>query len=424
MSLDASIPFCTTDDAWWKLFIQPFIAGFVGWLTNVIALKMLFYPVEFMGLNLVRWEQQPFGLFGWQGIIPAKTEKMARKAVDLMLEKLLNVKEIFSRLDAEEFSNVMDRGLILLIDRIISETAMEYMPRVWKGLPDDVKDEIVVKASIESNQKFLKLFMQDMQEHIDDVLDIRHMSVTACVQNKALMNKIFQECGDAEMAFIERSGFYFGFLFGLFQMSVYCFSQEAWILPVCGFIVGWLTNFLALKVIFRPLEPKKVCGLTVHGLFLQRQQEVAVTFARVNCVEILHTKAMWDAIMTGPLHRNFFAMLRTHSIAFTDNLLGGMRTFAIAGMGAQKFNDMKEAVAQKIMDGLPGIIDQSYAYTTDVLDMENTIRTKLSELSYSEFEAVLHPAFEEDEIQLIIVGAALGLIAGLLQQFVLLEYAG
>ena len=144
-----------------------------------------------------------------------------------MLEKLLNVKEIFSRLDPEEFSNVMDRGLILLIDRIISETAMEYMPRVWKGLPDDVKDEIVVKASIESNQKFLKLFMQDMQEHIDDVLDIRHMSVTACVQNKALMNKIFQECGDAEMAFIERSGFYFGFLFGLFQMSVYCFSQAA-----------------------------------------------------------------------------------------------------------------------------------------------------------------------------------------------------
>ena len=47
--------------------------------------------------------------------------------------------------------------------------------------------------------------------------------------------------------------------------------------------------------------------------------------------------------------------------------------------------------------------------------MENIIRSKLAVLPPEEFEGVLHPAFEEDEIQLIILGGALGAIVGALQ---------
>ena len=174
----------------------------------------MFYPVEFFGIDILRFKEQPFGLIGWQGVLPCKIEKIAGKSVDLILEKLLNVKEIFKRLDPVAFSEVMDKGLILLIDKVISETAEEFMPTIWNRLPQDVKDEIVVKASIESNAHFLQKFMEDMQEHIDDVLDIRHMAVTKCVENKHLMNKIFLDVGAKEFRFIERSGFYFGFMFG------------------------------------------------------------------------------------------------------------------------------------------------------------------------------------------------------------------
>lgn len=45
-----------------------------------------------------------------------------------------------------------------------------------------------------------------------DVVDIKDMTVTACVANKHLIVKIFQECGDQEFVFIRRSGFYFGFM--------------------------------------------------------------------------------------------------------------------------------------------------------------------------------------------------------------------
>jgi uncharacterized membrane protein YheB (UPF0754 family) len=60
----------------------------------------------------------------------------------------------------------------------------------------------------------------------------------------------------------------------------------------------------------------------------------------------------------------------------------------------------------------------SYDYTTEALDLENTIRTTMQKLSPEEFEGVLHPAFEEDEMTLIMVGGFLGMMVGIIQIFI------
>jgi uncharacterized membrane protein YheB (UPF0754 family) len=43
----------------------------------------------------------------------------------------------------------------------------------------------------------------------------------------------------------------------------------------------------------------------------------------------------------------------------------------------------------------------------------------MQELPSEEFEGVLHPAFQEDEITLIFLGGVLGAIVGIIQLFVL-----
>ena len=202
-------------------------------------------------------------------------------------------------------------------------------------------------------------------------------------------------------------------------MGIWFVYDASWILPTAGFLVGWVTNYLALKVIFRPLHPRNVCGYEVLGIFLKRQNEVSETFARVIITEILHIKAIWEAVFTGPLSANFFAMLRAHTLVFTDKLVAEIKPLAIAAMGAETFARMKEDIAQKVIDGLPDIIDRSYQYSQKALDMETEIRTKMQALPAHEFEGVLHPAFEEDEIQLIALGGLLGAIVGVIQLFTL-----
>ena len=222
---------------WWEYFLIPWIAGFVGYFTNVLALQLTFYPLEFFGIELFRLKDEPWGIIGWQGIIPTKAEKMASICFDLMTSKLFSIHEIFSRLDPKRFAEVMDEAVLLMMDQVINEVANEYMPEAWNKIPKDVRDDIVVTADNESG-KFLTAFMKDMQEHVEDVVDIKEMCVKACVENKHLIVKIFQECGDQEFIFIRRSGFYFGFLFGLFQMLIWFFYPADWILPVAGFGVG------------------------------------------------------------------------------------------------------------------------------------------------------------------------------------------
>ena len=112
-------------------------------------------------------------------------------------------------------------------------------------------------------------------------------------------------------------------------------------------------------------------------------------------------------------------MLRAHTLLFLDAQFAEIKPLAIAALGAKKFAHMKEDIAQKVADSMPLIIDNSYEYTQEAMDMEATVRSKMQELSPTEFEGVLHPAFQEDEIELIALGGLLGGIVGVIQLFTL-----
>ena len=71
----------------WVYFLIPVLSGLVGYGTNVLAVWMTFNPTEFWPLKLWQPEGQPFGLFGWQGIIPAKAVVMTQMLCDVFIAK-------------------------------------------------------------------------------------------------------------------------------------------------------------------------------------------------------------------------------------------------------------------------------------------------------------------------------------------------
>jgi len=59
--------------------------------------------LQFIGLKLFQPDECPAGLFGWQGIIPAKATKMARNTVRLLIDKkVVDLREIFARIEPSE----------------------------------------------------------------------------------------------------------------------------------------------------------------------------------------------------------------------------------------------------------------------------------------------------------------------------------
>lgn len=65
---------------WWQYLTIPLFAALVGWLTNKVAVDMIFYPLHFTGIEIKTYPGQPLGWIGWQGIVPAKAAMMARRS--------------------------------------------------------------------------------------------------------------------------------------------------------------------------------------------------------------------------------------------------------------------------------------------------------------------------------------------------------
>jgi uncharacterized membrane protein YheB (UPF0754 family) len=80
---------------------------------------------------------------------------------------------------------------------------------------------------------------------------------------------------------------------------------------------------------------------------------------------------------------------------------------------------MKKMISTEIMKLLPSTMKHIEKYAGDAMDLENILATKMKELTTEEFEALLHPAFEQDEWILIAVGAALGFIVGEMQVLIM-----
>jgi uncharacterized membrane protein YheB (UPF0754 family) len=218
-----------------QLLSIPVIGAIVGWGTNVVALKMTFYPLEFLGIP-------PY--LGWQGIIPAKAESMAARTVDLMTTKLVGVREVIERLDPERVVAAMQDGVAAMLRQVIDDVMMREQPELWQALPEAIRQGIYDRASADA-PAVIRESLEDIKIDIEDLVDLKRMAIDALLADRAFLNTIFLECGKDEFVFIERSGIYFGFLFGLIQMALWVVYPADWTLPVAGFFLGYITNVLA-----------------------------------------------------------------------------------------------------------------------------------------------------------------------------------
>ncbi|MBL4587686.1 MAG: hypothetical protein JKX84_11620 [Flavobacteriales bacterium] len=195
-----------------QLLLIPVVAALVGWGTNVIAIRMTFGPKEFVGI----------GPIGWQGIIPAKSPKMAAKATELLTDNAIRIEEQFQKLDGDEVVKEMLPILRQLAREIVDETMESELNTVWKFMPKAGRIRIYEEVEKEF-PKVIGSILDDIGQNLDELLDLQAMMVEAMTRDREMMGRIFKKCGEAEFKFIERSGLYFGFLFGLIQMSIWHF---------------------------------------------------------------------------------------------------------------------------------------------------------------------------------------------------------
>ncbi|MBI2569570.1 MAG: DUF445 family protein [Candidatus Schekmanbacteria bacterium] len=384
----------------------PVTCGFIGWFTNWVALKMTFYPLSFFGIP-------PY--LGWQGVIPRKAPKIAGTSVDLITSRLITKKEVFDRIDPVRLSAELAPIFDMITEDIVADIVTKQSPTLWEMMPRTLKNQIIRQVKEEVPTVMSSVF-KEYRENIDDLFDLKGLVLHNLTgPNVQLLNEMFQRCGEAEFKFIERSGLYIGFVMGLAQCVVWYFFARWWLLPIIGVIVGYITNWVALKMIFEPLYPTKYWFFTYQGLFLKRQAEVSKEYADIVANRIMVPSKVIDMMIRGNRAEAFFEIVQRHvkrAIDSKAHLFKGVILFTI---GTKQYRELKDYACQRIIDTIPKYSQRAEAYWKEAMDVENTLYTRLKELPAPDFEDILHSCFKEDEFILILVGAALGLMVGLFQ---------
>jgi uncharacterized membrane protein YheB (UPF0754 family) len=376
-----------------EFFSVPCVAAFVGILTNWMGVKMLFYPVDYQGLNLKRWENTPYGLFGWQGVVPCKTDRMATRLVKIITEKLLSLDEAFDRLDSNKLGQLMLPGILDSVDVNLGGGGAD-------GGGGGGSGRWYAWALKQSLPWLMPHLVTNLKREIDQVLNLEQVVLSAFVRDKAILVDLFQKVGRVELDFLVNSGFGLGFVLGLGQMIFWAAHPVAWTLPAAGAMVGYVTNWIAIHMIFEPAEPVSIFGglLEVQGMFESRQVEVSDEFGEFLQKRVLTAEELLKDMALGGEDGELFQFLRRH-LPYpvpTEVLLAAVDGVTRIAEDPIKYADV-------------------HNYVNKRLDIRDTLARRLKTLSPTEFEDLLHPVFQEDEITLIATGGVLGFAAGGLQ---------
>ena len=392
---------------WFGIYATiPLLAGIVNMFTNQLAVWMIFNPLEFWGTEFVKREEgSPFGLFGWQGIVPAKVKKMGNDVGETLLS-LLNLKDIFSRLSSTVLTDsLLSGGILKLCDaqtRALVKKNFGVEPDSGLyGLGDVYARTLEYKL-----RGSLVRIVEKIQTDPAQFVDIKAQVVTNLSKEKRLLVELFQRCGRNELRFIVRTGLWGGAFLGLFQMAGWLLYPVPWTLALGGALVGYATDWFALKILFEPVEAIDLglMGLKIpQGLFLQRQREVSGEFAFFVTTNLLTPEKIWAAIASGPRSGAVRQLIK-------DELVDGL-SFFLPGASDNDWDDF----AQKVMSALSTSATGTHEYMRQTLRLEESVRSEMLKMKSAQFERVLHPIFQEDELTLILVGTVLGAISGLMQ---------
>jgi len=410
-----------------KQLTIPIFSGAIGYLTNWSGVIMLFQPVRFRGIRvpglaalaslLPRKIQQIPGVahggIGWQGIIPSRAAKMGSIAVDKGIAKLGSPSEFYNQLKPEKIAEhilaTARRDIRELVERIL---AREH-PQLWRDLPPRLRERVHQRVQ-EQLPEIVREMTDDIGANIEHLMDVKLMVIRRIEERPELANRIFLDVGRKELRFIINFGFFFGFLLGIPTIFITEAFPVWWVLPICGVVVGYVTNWVALWMIFEPVEARKVGPFTLQGLFLRRQPEVADVYAGIIADDIVTLRNMGDELLRGPQADRTRRMIETRLRPAVDRSLGRVRPAVRVAVGTREYDAIRESLATEAVEYTMTPLTDPDFNARQSTSVRRLIADRMRALPSPDFAEMLRSAMREDEWLLLLHGAVLGFGAGLL----------
>jgi uncharacterized membrane protein YheB (UPF0754 family) len=406
------------------LITVPVVTGVIGYTTNWTGVLMLFYPVHFRGVR-AKWigslarllpykvRQIPgimVGGIGWQGIVPSRAAKMGSLSVDSGIAKLGTPKEFFQELNPEKIAEQIVLFTQPEIPSIVARVMEKENPQLWSNLPPRVRG-LVIQRVQQQLPAIVGTLTEQISEHINELLDVKLMVIKRF--EPELANRVFLEMGRRELKFIQNFGFFFGFALGIPVAALTHFVTFWWLLPILGVFVGYVTNWLALWMIFEPPEWRRYGPFRWKGLFIRRQPQVADVYAAIVAEDILTVSEFGKELLQGPRSDRTRALIESAMRPAIDRAVGPLRPAVRVAVGSREYEAIARSFASEPVEQLMAPLSDPEFSRTQSATMRKLIADRMREMAPTDFGDMLRTATREDEWLLLAHGAVLGLAGGL-----------
>ena len=187
------------------------IGALTGYITNIIAVKLLFHPEKPVGI----------GRFKIQGVIPARKREIIARVASAISTYVTrdDIKELLGRsMDEELFKNVIRRRILEVL-----ESAKPL--RLLRNLKEDLLEDIASILSARLVEHIKPFIVDASKEMIDEIAERVDASVLIERKTSTMSSKdveaLFRRIAGRELRFVEYSGLLFGGLIGLVQGVIY-----------------------------------------------------------------------------------------------------------------------------------------------------------------------------------------------------------
>lgn len=187
-----------------------------------------------------------------------------------------------------------------------------------------------------------------------------------------------------------------------------------WILlPGVGALIGYATNWLAIKMLFHPR--KKRWGL--QGLLPRRQADLAESVGRIVADDLLNADTLlsqFDHIDLAPA----FSRLVDRAIERKSEEL---RSIPLIGafITPERLRSLRNALLDEVLQSRSQIINELKSVARQHLDIAALVQSRLLAFDLRELEELIHRVASREFRSIEIWGALLGTLIGLAQAGIL-----
>jgi uncharacterized membrane protein YheB (UPF0754 family) len=187
------------------------------------------------------------------------------------------------------------------------------------------------------------------------------------------------------------------------------------LIPIISAFIGWFTNWIAIKMLFHPREPKKIFGLTIHGIFPKRQRVFAEKLGKLVSDELLSFEDIQEKIINPENLKKLMPMIEGHIENFLRVKLGSEMPFLSIFIGDKTINSLKKIFMQELETLFPQIMKNYAGQLQSELDLEKIVTEKVAAFSTEKLEAILYQIMNKEFRFVEIIGGVIGFIIGLIQ---------